>query len=96
MSSETCCAMYVLTRAIESSSAHIDPKCAARTWLYSSIVSDRSRARSSVKRRRKGVKTDGREYSELNDFLPSIECGRLLKISLQIRRGFFDSPFRLN
>jgi hypothetical protein len=33
-------------------------RCAARTWLCRAMVSLRSRARSSVKRRKNGVKTD--------------------------------------
>src|SRR6266481_1555602 len=51
------------------------------------MVSDTSRVRSSVKRRRNGVNGDGGVYFgnlELNDLLPSVEGLRRFKIRLEI------------
>src|SRR5665213_911473 len=60
------------------------------------MVSDRSRARSSVKRRRNGINGDGGRYGgslELNDLLPAIKRESRFEICLEISACVADRSF---
>ena len=75
---------------------HSEARCAARTLLYRAMVSDRSRARSSVNLRRNGVKTDGFRGGRLlvlTQVLPSIEGEGDLQIAREVFRCLPDIVF---